>query len=163
VPGWSAVIERRKLDQPLNRNGTQITEVASKITWTAGPGAAIKPGQFQEFPVSLGPLPDNVDRLVFKALQTYSDGTIVRWIEEPPAGGGAEPENPAPVVTLTAEAAVTPSASPVARADGDSGGGSGGGSAGVWLGGIGLVAGLAGLLLGALALSRTRRTPTPPI
>jgi hypothetical protein len=39
----------------------------------------IKPGQFQEFDVSLGPLP-NVDQLVFKALRYYSDGDTVRWI-----------------------------------------------------------------------------------
>lgn len=153
VPGWSATVERRKLDQPLNRNGTQITEVPSRIIWTAGPGAAIKPGQFQEFAISAGPLPDSVDRLVFKALQTYSDGTVVRWIEEPPANGGAEPENPAPVVKLIGPAAATPSAAAAVVANG----GGGNGSTGLWLGGIGLVAGVGGLILGALALARSRR------
>lgn len=160
VPGWNAVIERRKLDKPLDSHGTQITEVASKITWTAGPGAAIKPGQFQEFPVSLGPLPDNVDRLVFKALQTYSDSAVVHWIEEPPAAGGAEPENPAPVLTLAAKPAsspvvAAPNASTTAEnADSDSGSG----SAGVWLGAIALLAALAALTLATLAF--TRRRPT---
>ena len=33
-------------------------------------------------------------------MQTYSDGTIVRWIEA--EAGGQEPEHPAPVLTLTA-------------------------------------------------------------
>ena len=55
--------------------------------------------QFQEFDVSLGPLPD-IDQIVFKALQTYSDGEIVRWIDEPAAG--TEPEHPAPVLKLAA-------------------------------------------------------------
>jgi periplasmic copper chaperone A len=36
-----------------------------------------------------------VDRIVFKALQTYSDGDVVRWIEEPVAGE-PEPDHPAP-------------------------------------------------------------------
>ena len=80
VPGWTAVTEKAKLDKPLEAHGTQITEAISKITWTASADAAIKPGQFQEFDVSLGPLP-KVDQIVFKALQTYSDGEIVRWIE----------------------------------------------------------------------------------
>jgi uncharacterized protein YcnI len=51
--------------------------------------------------VSAGPLPDDVDQLVFPAIQTYDDGETVRWIEETPEGG-AEPEHPAPVLTLTA-------------------------------------------------------------
>jgi periplasmic copper chaperone A len=142
VPGWTVAMER---------DGKTIT----KITWTAGAGAAIKPGQFQEFPVSLGPLPTNVDRLVFKTLQTYSDGTVARWIEEPPAPGGAEPESPAPVLTLTKQPEVTttaPAAPPVVK-DGDSG-------LGPWLGALGLAAGLGGLVLGGLAFLRTRRAPT---
>jgi periplasmic copper chaperone A len=58
----------------------------------------VKPGQFREFDVSLGPLP-KTDRIVFKALQTYSDGDIVRWIDVP-QDGQAEPEHPAPVLKL---------------------------------------------------------------
>jgi hypothetical protein len=38
---------------------------------------------------------------VLKTLQTYSDGTIVRWIDDT-AAGQPEPEHPAPVLTLTA-------------------------------------------------------------
>jgi Domain of unkown function (DUF1775) len=36
----------------------------------------------------------------FKALQTYSDGDVVQWIE-PTVKGGAEPEHPPPVLKLT--------------------------------------------------------------
>ena len=71
----------------------------SKVTWTATSAAAIGPDQFQEIDVSLGPLP-SIDQIVFKALQTYSDGEIVRWIDEPAAG--TEPEHPAPVLKLAA-------------------------------------------------------------
>jgi uncharacterized protein YcnI len=42
-----------------------------------------------------------VPALVFKILQTYSDGKIDRWIEVP-SGANANPENPAPVVQLAA-------------------------------------------------------------
>ena len=76
VPGWTVAVEKRKLDPPLEVHGSQITEAVSKITWTATGDAAVKPGEFQEFPVSMGPLPE-VDQLVFKTLQTYSDGNVV--------------------------------------------------------------------------------------
>ncbi|WP_027346298.1 YcnI family protein [Hamadaea tsunoensis] len=99
VPGWTAAVERSKLATPLkDDDGNEVTDAISKITWTAAADAVIKPGQFQEFDVSAGPLPQ-VDQIVFKALQTYSDGNVVRWIEEPKAG--EEAEHPAPVLKLT--------------------------------------------------------------
>ncbi|KQW02711.1 DUF1775 domain-containing protein [Streptomyces sp. Root369] len=52
-------------------------------------------------PQAFGQLPEDTDQLTVKALQTYSDGKTVRWIEE--ASGGQEPENPAPVLKLTAK------------------------------------------------------------
>jgi hypothetical protein len=70
----------------------------STIIWSGG---QIKPGEFQQFPVSAGPMPDDADSLTFKALQTYSDGDVVRWVEET-TPGGPEPEHPAPKLTLTA-------------------------------------------------------------
>lgn len=79
------------------KSGDTVTE----IDWTADSAAtAIKPGEFDEFDISVGPLP-KVDSLQFKALQTYSDGSVVRWIE-PRITGQAEPEHPAPTLTLTA-------------------------------------------------------------
>lgn len=154
VYGWDAAVEKQQVP-PMDLHGTQVTEAVTKITWTAKPDAAIKPGQFVEFPVSIGPMP-KIDRMVFKALQTYSDGNVVRWIEEPPANGGEAPEKPAPVLKLQpapaspAPAASQPAAAAAADDDDDSGSGS------TW-GIIGFIAGLAGLLLGALALLRSRR------
>ncbi|MGA4801264.1 YcnI family protein [Streptomyces lavendulocolor] len=100
VPGWTVVVDKAKLAKPLEVHGKKITEAPSKITWTAA-GAKIGPGQFQQFPVSLGRLPENTDRLVFKALQTYDNKEIVRWIEEP-KDGAPEPQTPAPVLKLSA-------------------------------------------------------------
>lgn len=104
VPGWTAVAEKAKLPTPVKTEDGELTEAVSKITWTATGDAAIKAGQFQEFDLSLGPLP-KVDQLVFKALQTYSDGEVVRWIEAP--SGGSEPDNPAPVLKLAKPGADT--------------------------------------------------------
>jgi len=98
VPGWTTKITRGKLPAPVKTHDGEITEAVTTIVWTASAGAAIKPGEFQEFDVSGGPLPE-ADQLVFKALQGYSDGETVRWIEEPKAGQ-AEPEHPAPVLKL---------------------------------------------------------------
>jgi len=166
VLGWTVAIEKRKVDPPVEVHGSQVGEVVSKITWTASADAGIKPGEFQEFPVSMGPLP-TVDQMVFRVLQHYSDGKTARWIE-PPAANGAEPENdPAPVLKLlpAAAAAGAPSASAPAVAREETSSSTGdddGNSAALGLAIAGLVAGLAGLALGGLAFARTRRTGVPP-
>ena len=85
LEGWEATVER-------------TDEGVSKITWEGG---TIEPGQFQEFEVSVGPLPSDEGTMVLPAIQTYSSGEVVRWIEEP-VEGGAEPESPAPVLRLVA-------------------------------------------------------------
>ncbi|OEJ95480.1 YcnI family copper-binding membrane protein [Streptomyces thermolilacinus] len=100
VPGWTVKVEKAKLAEPLDLHGKKITEAPSKITWTAD-GSKIEPGQFQQFPVSLGRLPEDTEQLVFKALQTYDNKEVVRWIEEPKEGA-AEPDSPAPVLKLSA-------------------------------------------------------------
>jgi periplasmic copper chaperone A len=109
VVGWSVATVKSKLATPIKSDDGDITEAVTQLTWTASKGAEIKPGQFQEFDVSLGPLPATANQIVFKALQTYSDGTIVRWIDEP-ATDGSEPEHPAPVLKLTAAGAAAPAA-----------------------------------------------------
>jgi uncharacterized protein len=102
VPGWTAHITTSKLAKPLTVHGKKIDEAVTKVTWTAD-GKGIQPGYFQKFPVSLGALPEDTGQLVFKALQTYSDKEVVRWIEVPQKGQD-EPETPAPVLQLTAAA-----------------------------------------------------------
>lgn len=97
VPGWAHKIEMTKLGKPIDAGHGQVSEVVGKIAWSGG---VIKPGEYQDFPVSVGPLPEDADQLVFKALQTYQNGEVVRWIQE--SADGTEPEHPAPVLELTA-------------------------------------------------------------
>ncbi|MFF7310685.1 DUF1775 domain-containing protein [Streptomyces sp. NPDC008137] len=100
VPGWDVKVTKSKLDKPLEMHGEKISEAVTKVTWTAD-GDGIKAGFFQKFPVSIGTLPEDADELVFKALQTYSNKEVVRWIEVPQEGK-EEPDNPAPVLELSA-------------------------------------------------------------
>ncbi len=102
IAGWTATVTTSKLPKPVNTDDGQITEAVSKVTWTAT-GDGIPPDQFGLFTVSVGQLPSNTKTLTFKALQTYSDGTVVRWIE-PSVKGAPEPEHPAPTLTLTGNA-----------------------------------------------------------
>jgi uncharacterized protein YcnI len=160
VSGWTVAVERKPPTRPVSGEGGQPAEVVSKITWTAAAAAAVRPGQFQEFPVSLGPLPE-ADRLVFKALQTYSDGSVVRWIEEP-VDGGQEPENPAPVLALApaGDGEGSNAGSAAGAEDGEGGTGDDdpdGSGLALALAIAGLIAGLAGAALGGFALARTRR------
>ncbi|MDX3670505.1 YcnI family copper-binding membrane protein [Streptomyces europaeiscabiei] len=99
IPGWKIKVTKAKLDKPVELHGEQIDEAISKITWTAT-GDGIAAGFFQKFPVSMGQLPENTDELVFKAIQTYSNKEVVRWIEVP-KDGEEEPDNPAPVLALS--------------------------------------------------------------
>jgi len=156
VPGWTAVVERATLPTPIEVHGAQVTEAVSKITWTAAGGGGVKPGEFQEFPVSLGPLPE-VDAMVFKAIQTYSDGAVSRWIEEPVDGKPAE-QDPAPVLRLAAADADPESVPADAPAPSDASDSSGSSGLALGFGIAALVVGAAGLVLGGLAYARTRRS-----
>jgi periplasmic copper chaperone A len=153
VTGWTATTEKTALKTPIKADGGEITEAISRITWTAQGDAAIKPGQFQEFDVSLGPLPE-ADQMIFKALQTYSDGTVVRWIDEPATGAG--PEHPAPVLKLT-PAAATGTTAPAAAPGATPATAKGDGNGTPW-GIAGLALGLIALVLGLLAYRRAGGT-----
>ncbi|MFC9844269.1 YcnI family protein [Streptomyces sp. NPDC060223] len=100
VAGWTTKVTTSKLDKPLEMHGETISQAVTKVTWTAT-GKGIQPGYFQKFPLSIGALPEDTDELVFKAVQTYSNKEVVRWIEEQKEGA-EEPENPAPVLALSA-------------------------------------------------------------
>jgi uncharacterized protein YcnI len=67
VNGWTVQADKTKLAQPIKSDDGEVTEAITKITWTASADAAIKPGQFQEFDISAGPLPKR-DKLVFLGL-----------------------------------------------------------------------------------------------
>lgn len=88
---------------------TESTSGTASVAWTADAGGGIAPDAVQNFVIAVGPLPSDTDTFVFKALQTYSDGEVVRWIEATPPGG-AEPDFPAPTLTLTGPAVPTTAA-----------------------------------------------------
>lgn len=85
----------------------QSGKTVTSVIWRNG---KIEPGQFQRFELSLAGLPKTPGKLTFKTLQTYSNGEVVRWLD-PPATGGEEPENPAPVLTISSSATTSGSAS----------------------------------------------------
>lgn len=100
TPGWTFRVRTTRLAKPISSDDGQVTEAVSEVTWTAdSPRTAVQPGEFEEFAISAGPLP-KAPTMVFKALQTYSDGTVVRWIDLP-SPGGPEPEHPAPTLSLS--------------------------------------------------------------
>ncbi|MEX5711672.1 YcnI family protein [Parafrankia sp. FMc6] len=159
-PGWTYKVTKGAPPAPLTVHGSQVSEIVTRITWTAQDGGGIKPGEFDTFSVSAGPLPEKGDQVVFKTLQTYSDGEVVRWVDVA-AAGAAELEHPAPRVTLTAAAAAghdddgddTASIEYTAATESDS---TSDGTARA-LGITGLVLGVLGLAAGAFALITTRR------
>jgi periplasmic copper chaperone A len=172
IPGWTAQVVVAKLATPVKTHDTEITEAVSTITWTAGPGVRINPGEFQEFEVSGGPMPET-DKLVLPAVQTYDNGKAVSWDAPPPASGAEEPEHPAPVVALAPADAADQQAGAPANGDthtGDSQTPAEGTAAPAsstdttarWLGGIGLVVGALGLGFGAGATMRARRATAAP-
>lgn len=165
--GWTAKVTTTKLKTPVTTDDGTIGEAVSEITWTGGKIGAY---QYEDFDVAFGQLPDDAAQLAFKTLQTYSDGKTVRWIEEAEAGAD-EPEDPAPVLKLTAAAAddgdstsdaASKSADGASGADGTKSGtvqvtaADAGDSTARGLGVAGLVVGGLGLAAAGFAVVRTR-------
>jgi uncharacterized protein len=150
VPGWSVEVKMAKLAKPITSHGEEITEQVSRMSWTAdGDSAAIQPGQFLDFPISVQIPGKAGDTLTFKALQTYDNGEVVRWI------GAPDSEEPAPQVAVTEGsgehgAASSSGSSEESSDDSD--------SASKGLGIAALIVGSLGLLAGGAALMRSRRT-----
>ncbi|MET7791208.1 YcnI family protein [Streptomyces sp900116325] len=152
--GWTAKVTTTRLKTPVRTDDGTITDAVSEITWSGG---RIRSGEYQDFDVAFGQLPHDTEQLGFKTLQTYSDGKVVRWIEETQKGA-EEPESPAPVLKLTAgtagdeSAPMTASSSePEATAKASSSDSTARG-----LGIAGLVAGVLGLVAAGVAIARGR-------
>ncbi|WP_406123368.1 YcnI family protein [Streptomyces canus] len=152
--GWTAKVTDTKLKTPVKTDDGTITDAVSEITWTGG---KIGPGHYEDFDVAFGQLPDDTAQLTFKTLQTYSDGKVVRWIEEA-AQGDEEPENPAPVLKLTAAGTTSATASQTSAVAAKASKASASDSTARGLGVAGLVVGVLGLSAGAFAVVRSRRT-----
>ena len=140
VPGWTAKIERDDEDRVV------------AVTWTANPGGpGIRPGEFQRFVVSLGPLPET-DSIDFPVEQTYSDGAVVRWNE---TGDHDSAQYPAPVLTLGADAGDQSRHEHGDQAAAEPGEGTD--TTARWLGGLGLAFAALALGAGVGAVVRGRR------
>ncbi|MGW2962819.1 YcnI family copper-binding membrane protein [Streptomyces sp. NPDC001220] len=153
--GWTAKVTTTKLKTPVKTDDGTITEAASEITWTGG---KIGAGQFEDFDVAFGQLPEDTGQLAFKTLQTYSDGKVVRWIEEAQSGG-EEPENPAPTLKLTAGDDATASTAPATQSSAKAtttASADAGDSTARGLGIAGLIVGALGLAAATFAFVRTR-------
>jgi uncharacterized protein YcnI len=158
VPGWTASVTTIALAQPIATDDGTFDSAVSEVTWRGG---KILPGQFQDFSVSADPLPSAIGELVFKAIQTYSNGDVVRWIDLTQPGEPA-PEHPAPVLTLTAgPSADSGDAGGTAVASGTDGSAGDDVTVAILLGAAGFAAGLGGLVAGFTAWRARRRGNRP--
>lgn len=170
VAGWSTKVIESKLATPIKEDGETIDTEVSQIVWTwTGPLGKVNNGQFIDFPLSLA-IPENAagKALEFRAVQTYSNGQVVHWIEP-----SLTAEHPSPRINVTAKGGViediagdeagpaarqragspaTSTPAPVASKLSSSGASKGLGILALIVGALGLIVGL-----GALAASRRKR------
>ncbi|MEU4474713.1 DUF1775 domain-containing protein [Micromonospora sp. NPDC023888] len=78
VNGWAPRISSRTLDKPVaGIHSSGVSTVTTAVTWVrvgeSDPGPA-------RLALSMGPMPQ-VERLTFEVVQTYADGTVVRWAD----------------------------------------------------------------------------------
>ena len=146
MPGWTATVAKDR-----------ATSAPTSVTWTAAPGTSIGADQFGQFQLSVGKLPAAA-ALSLPATQTYSDGSVVKWDEQPKADG-SEPDHPVPTLKLAAagdthgqptKASSEANAQPAPPASGPD-------NTARWLGGAGLVLGALGLAVGGGAAMGSRR------
>jgi uncharacterized protein len=156
VPGWNVKVTNVKLNPPVQTDDGPIKEGVGRITWTAKSRAdGIPVGGFQDFGLEVLIPGKAGDALTFKALQTYSNGTVVRWI------GAKGSDTPAPTVQVTAAsdnettavATATPAATATAAAKDSDGSSNSLAITALIVGALGLITGVAGLL----AARRARR------
>ena len=155
VPGWKVDVKKEKLRKPISAgHGEKITEQVSQVTWTGdGKQGIVRPGQFQDFGLSVGVPKGKVgSKLTFKALQTYQGGKVVRWIGPPDA------EKPAAQVTLTKDEEHGAAAAPARASAPAASSGDDGPSTGLVV--VALVLGAVGVATGGAALARGRGRAT---
>ncbi len=162
VPGWTAKVTSVHLAKPIHTDDGDVSDAVSEVDWTANSNAdGIAVGDYQRFQIIVGVLPSDTDSVTFKALQTYANGDVVRWIQTQTPGGPA-PDKPAPILTLTKPGATaTPTSQPastptvavssVKKSDVDSA---------KTLGIVGIIVGALGLLAAGAALATRRKAQT---
>jgi uncharacterized protein YcnI len=153
VPGWKVSVKKSKLTAPVTAEGEKFTEQVSQITWTGqGKQGRIEPGQFRDFGLSVQ-IPDNAGtKLKFPAVQTYANGTVVRWI------GSESSEEPTPIVEVTAPTGAENAAAASGSEDEEkSSSNEGSSDDSKTLSMIALIVGGLGLVLGGAAMAAARR------
>ena len=92
MPGWEIATTTRTLEEPVEGRGT-VDHRGRGHRHVDGDGrhSGSAPGQLGLFWISAGQMPTDVTELAFPAVQTYSSGEEVAWIEDT-TEGGAEPE-----------------------------------------------------------------------
>ena len=158
VPGWTVHVNMAK---PVVASSEKQSEQVDTVTFAAR-GTGIGPGQFEDFGLALDMPGTAGTTLTFKAVQTYSNGEVERWI------GGSDADEPAPHVALTPAAPESGTgavangapggAAPVAAPSNHGGSASTMAIAALALGALGLLGGLAAL---RMARARRRRNRGP--
>ena len=153
MPGWTFSSQTKRLATPITTDDGVVSEAISEVAWKATDGG-IKPGQFGQFVLSVGPLP-KADSITFKVIQSYSDRSQVAWIEVAAPGSNAEPEHPAPVLKLSpaSSSSQASAAGPVVTAEPKKQSQTGP----VVLGIVALVVAVGAAVAAGLALVRSRR------
>jgi uncharacterized protein YcnI len=169
-PGWDVEKMMAALDEPIEAgHGEQITERVSEVVYTA---KTPLPDGFRDALVLSLQVPEDAagTTLYFPTVQECEQGETA-WIELPADGqDGEELEAPAPSIAVVAaapadgdeaangtEAAADAQEAAVETATSDDGDDDGDGAA-TGLAIAALVAGVAGLAVGGVALARSRRT-----
>ena len=165
TPGWQFQVTTSKLPTPVTTDDGTITDYVSKVVWSGG---SIPVGGYQDFNIDVSSLP-NAASIELKALQTYSNGDIVRWIDAPAAAGQPDPPHPAPTLQLapaTADggaAASSPATSvPAPAASATRAAKTSDVNSAKTLSVVAIVIGVLGLLVGAAAVLVARRRAVQP-
>ncbi|MEZ0578659.1 YcnI family protein [Nocardioides sp. MH1] len=150
-PYWDVAKKMVTLDQPVtDAHGNELTERVDQVVYTAR--KPLPDGQRDIFELSLQLPEEEGTTLAFPVVQTCQEGET-GWTEQ--AADGQDPEeleHPAPLVTITAADAAEVNADPGSDDDDGDDGGDGNGLA---LAGLGT--GILGIVVGGLALARTRK------
>ncbi|MFJ6003567.1 YcnI family protein [Arthrobacter sp. NPDC092385] len=166
VEGWTSEVVRGDLPEPVEVDGATLTEAPLTVIWTANDEEhQLNAQQYQTFSLSVGTLPEAGTTVELPVTQSYADGTVRAW-DEPAIEGEKEPENPAPSFVTTSSDGTDSHGAASTEATDEAVAGTSEvdteqastttDTSGTVLGWIGLGAGVLGLLVGALALARTR-------
>jgi uncharacterized protein YcnI len=150
IEGWRRTVKMAKLDEPIDVEGEQVTEKIDTVTWAGG---RIRPGEFEEFGVSFRTPNEAGSELALPAVQTYSSGEVVRWIGPPDA------DEPAPRVMITEPQPEEGGAAPPAATPPQDPGAADEETSSDTLAIIALIAGIAGIGTGLVAIFWRGRQP----